>query len=108
MAKAAPKKAPSKSEILANIATATELNKRDVAKVIEALAAEIKKALSPRGPGLFAIPGLVKIERKKVPARPAQKGVKNPFTGELQDRPAKPASVKVKVRALKTLKDFVG
>ena len=75
---------------------------------MEALSAEIKKNLGARGPGVFAIPGLVKIERKKVPARPAQKGVKNPFTGELQDRPAKPASVKVKVRALKSLKEMVG
>jgi len=41
------------------------------------------------------------------PARPAQKGVKSPFTGELQDRPAKPASVKVRVRALKNLKAMV-
>ena len=107
MAKAAPKKAPSKTEILSNIAAASDLNKKDVAKVIEALAAEIKKSLSARGPGLFTIPGLVKIERKKVPARPAQKNVKNPFTGELRDVPAKPASVKVKVRALKNLKDMV-
>ena len=107
MAKAAPKKAPSKTEILSNIAVASNLNKKDVAKVVEALAAEIKKNLSARGPGLFTIPGLVKIERKKVPARPAQKNVKNPFTGELRDVPAKPASVKVKVRALKNLKDMV-
>ena len=101
------KKAPSKTEILANIAAAAGLNKKDVANVLEALAGEIEKNLSARGPGLFAIPGLVKIERKRVPARPAQKGVKNPFTGELQDRPAKPASVKLKVRALKNLKDMV-
>ena len=107
MAKAAPKKAPSKTEILSNIAAASDMNKKDVAKVIEALAAEIKKNLSARGPGLFTIPGLVKIERKKVPARPAQKNVKNPFTGEFRDVPAKPASVKVKVRALKNLKDMV-
>ncbi len=69
---------------------------------------EIKKALSSRGPGVFAIPGLVKVEKKKVPARPAQKNVANPFKpGEFMDRPAKPASVKVKVRALKNLKDMV-
>ena len=103
----AANKTPSKTEILANIADATGLNKKDVANVLEALSGEIKKNLSP-GPGLFAIPGLVKIERKKVPARPAQKGVPNPFKpGELMDRPAKPASVKVKVRALKNLKDMV-
>ena len=106
MAKVA-KKAPSKTEILTNIAAASELNKKDVAKVIDALGAEIKKNLSSRGPGVFAIPGLVKIERKKVPARPAQKNWLNPFTKQLEDRPAKPASVKVKVRALKNLKDMV-
>jgi hypothetical protein len=107
MAKVA-KKAPSKTEILTNVAAASGIAKKDVAKVLEALAAEIKKNLTARGPGMFAIPGLVKIERKKVPARAAQKGVPNPFKpGELMDRPAKPASVKVKVRALKSLKDMV-
>ncbi len=59
-----------------------------------------------KGPGTFAIPGLVKIEKKKVPARPApHKGVPNPFKpGELMDVAAKPASTKIKVRALKQLK----
>lgn len=106
MAKAT-KKAPSKTEILANIASATDVPKKQVAAVFDALLEEIRKALSNRGPGLFAIPGLVKIEKKKVPARPAQKGVPNPFKpGELMDRPAKPAYNKVKVRALKTLKEM--
>jgi nucleoid DNA-binding protein len=104
----AAKKAPSKSEVTNNIAEATGLSKKQVASVVEALAGEIKKALSNKGPGVFAIPGLVKIEKKKVPARPAQKNVPNPFKpGEFMDRPAKPASVKVKVRALKNLKDMV-
>ena len=110
MAKAATaaKKSPSKSEITNNIAEATGLTKKQVAGVLEALSGEIKKSLSNRGPGVFAIPGLVKIEKKKVPARPAQKNVPNPFKpGEFMDRPAKPASVKVKVRALKNLKDMV-
>jgi nucleoid DNA-binding protein len=110
MAKAAKKaqKAPSKTEILTSIADATDLSKKDVAAVLDALAAEIKKSLGSRGPGVFAIPGLVKVEKKKVPARPAQKNWLNPFTKQLEDRPAKPASVKVKVRALKNLKDMVG
>jgi hypothetical protein len=107
MAKVA-KKAPSKTEILKNVADASGVDKKDVAKVLEALAGEIKKNLGTRGPGVFAIPGLVKIEKKKVPARPAQKNWLNPFTKQLEDRPAKPASVKVKVRALKNLKDMVG
>ena len=75
--------------------------------VIDGLTDEIKKSLSNRGAGSFAIPGLVKIEKKKVPARPARKGVPNPFKpGELMDVPAKRASVKVKVRALKALRDM--
>lgn len=109
MAKAqAPKKAPTKSEIMNNISAATGVAKKDVAAVMSALADEIKKALSSRGPGAFTIPGLVKVEKRKVPARPAKKGVPNPFKpGELMDVPAKPASVKIKVRALKSLKDMI-
>ncbi|HEX3655766.1 MAG TPA: HU family DNA-binding protein [Pirellulales bacterium] len=105
---ASSKRAPTKSEVLNNISTATNLSKKDVAAVIEALAGEIKKSIGARGVGMFTIPGLVKITRKKVPARAAQKGVPNPFKpGELMDRPAKPAYSKVTVRALKNLKDMV-
>ncbi len=104
----AARKAPSKSEVMNNIAEATSLTKKQVAAVIESLTGEIKKALSSKGHGVFAIPGLVKIEKKKVPARPARKNVPNPFKpGEFRDIAAKPASVKVKVRALKNLKDMV-
>ncbi len=107
MAKAA-KKAPTKSEILQGIANATGLTKKDVAKVLEALGGEIKKHIGKRGAGVFAIPGLVKIERKNIPAKPARKNVPDPFhPGQFRDYPAKPASVKVKVRALKSLKDML-
>ncbi len=104
----AAKKAPTKSQILANISEATDLSRKEVALVLDALSTEIKKSLSRRGPGVFAIPGLVKIEKKKVPARKARKGVPNPFKpGELMDIAARPASTKVKVRPLKSLKDMV-
>ncbi len=107
MAKAA-KKPLTKTELLTNIAEASELSKKEVAAVLEALAEEIRKSLSSRGAGAVSIPGLIKIEKKKVPARPAKKGVPNPFKpGELMDVAAKPASTKVKVRALKNLKDMV-
>ena len=108
MAKAAtPKKPLTKTELMANIAAAANVSKKEVAAVLEALAAEIKKSLGNKGAGVIAIPGLVKIEKKKVPARKAEKGVPNPFKpGELMDRPAKPAYSKVKVRALKLLKDM--
>lgn len=106
MAKAA-KKAPSKTEVLNNIATATGLSKKEVTAVLDALTEEIKKSISPRGPGMFTIPGLVKITKKKVPAQPARKNVPNPFKpGEFRDVPAKPASSKVQVRALKSLRDM--
>jgi nucleoid DNA-binding protein len=102
------KKAPSKSDVTNSIAEATGLSKKQVATVFEALSSEIKKNLGAKGPGVFAIPGLVKIEKKKIPARPAKKGVPNPFKpGELMDVAAKAASTKVKVRPLKSLKDMV-
>lgn len=104
MAKKTGSKPLTKTEIMRAISETTGLAKKDVVAVIESLTDEIAKALNARGAGVFSIPGLVKIERRTVPARPAQKNVKNPFTGELQDRPAKPASVKVRVRALKNLK----
>ncbi len=109
MAKAAKaKKPPTKTEIMTNIAEATGLSKKDIAGVFDALAAEIKKSLGSRGPGAFAIPGLLKIEKKRIPARPAKKNVPNPFKpGEMMDVKARPASNKVKVRPLKNLKDMV-
>ena len=106
MAKAV-KKAPTKTEILQSIANATDLTKKQVAAVFDALTEEVRKNLSSRGPGVFPLLGLVKIEKKKIPARPAQKNVMNPFTKQLQDRPAKPAYNKVKVRALRNLKEMV-
>ena len=108
MAKSEKAKSPSKSEIVTGISESTGLSRKDVTAVMEALGNEIKKALGDRGAGVFAIPGLVKIEKKKVPARPARKGVPNPFKpGELMDVPAKKASVKVKVRPLKALKAMI-
>ncbi len=108
-AKAAEAKKPmTKSELLNAISDQTELKRREVADVLEALSGQISRSLGRRGAGSFTLPGLVKIEKKKVPARKARKGVPNPFRpGELMDIAAKPATTKVKVRALKSLKDMV-
>ncbi|MBT8079944.1 MAG: HU family DNA-binding protein [Gammaproteobacteria bacterium] len=103
----AGKKAPTKSEIYANIADETGLTKKDVAAVFESLAGQIKRNLGGRGaPGLFTVPGLMKMRVVKKPARKARKGV-NPFTGEEMMFKAKPASKAVKVVPLKGLKDMV-
>ncbi len=109
-APAAAKKAPTKTEIMAAIAQATEANKKLVQAVLEALAGEIKKALRPRGGQVFHDPrsGEDRTGRRSSRPSPARKGVPNPFKpGELMDVPAKAASTKVKVRALKNLKTFV-
>jgi nucleoid DNA-binding protein len=105
---AAPKKPMTKSELLNAISAETDLNRREINSVLESLSGQISKSLGRRGAGAFTLPGLVKIEKKSVPARKARKGVPNPFKpGELMDIAAKPASTKVKVRALKNLKDMV-
>ena len=61
MAKAAGKKAPTKTEVFNGIAEATGLTKKDVAGVFDALSDQIRKSVGSRGPGLFTIPGLCKI-----------------------------------------------
>ncbi len=108
MAKKAPAAKPaSKSEVFANIATTTGLTKKQVTSVFDALTEEIGKALGKKGSGVFQIPGLAKIMRKDIPAKPAQKNVLNRFTGVVGDVPAKPARKSVKVRPLKGLKGMV-
>jgi nucleoid DNA-binding protein len=97
-----------KSEILNAICEETELSRKQVGSVLESLSKQVSWSLGRRGPGVFTLPGLVKIEKRKIPARKARKGVPNPFKpGELMDVPAKPASTKVRVRPLKNLKSMV-
>ncbi len=99
------KKAATKSEILTNIATATKLSRKQVASVFDGLAQQIKAAVGKKGPGVFAVPGLMKITVIHKPATKARKGI-NPFTKEEQMFKAKPARKVIKVRPLKALKDF--
>ncbi|MEI8195919.1 MAG: HU family DNA-binding protein [Phycisphaerae bacterium] len=98
-------KAPSKSEILASIAECTELSRKQVASVYEALTGLIEKNVGKKGPGLFVVPGLLKITVIQKPATKARKGI-NPFTKEEVMFKAKPARKVIKVRPLKALKDF--
>ena len=101
------KKPPTKSEIYTTIADDTGLTKKDVEAVFESLSGLIKKNLGGRGgPGIFTVPGLLKMRVVKKAATKARQGV-NPFTGEEMMFKAKPASKTVKVAALKGLKDMV-
>lgn len=102
----AVKKPPTKSEILNHIAGETELSRKEVSAVLDSLSGLIEKNLKSRGPGLFNLPGLLKIKVIKKPATKARKGT-NPFTGEEMMFKAKPARKVVKVLALKGLKDMV-
>ena len=106
MTKSASARARTKSEVTGVIADETGLTKKEVSAVFEAMAGIIKKDLGRRGPGIFTVPGLMKIRLKRKPATKARKGV-NPFTGEQMMFKAKPARNVVKVTALKALKDMV-
>ena len=96
----------SKTQIVTTIAENTELSKKQVSAVFEELSALVEGHLKKRGgAGQFTLPGMFKIVTKHKPATKARKGV-NPFTGEPTMIKAKPASVQVRVRPLKKMKDM--
>ncbi|KFN42547.1 HU family DNA-binding protein [Arenimonas oryziterrae] len=98
------KEALSKSGLVAHIAEAAAVAAKDVRAVLAALEGAVAASVSKKGAGSFTLPGLLKISAVSVPAKPKRKGI-NPFTKEEQWFAAKPATVKVKVRPLKKLKD---
>ena len=97
--------APTRSQIVSTIADQTDLTKKQVVAVLDALNGVMKKAL--RGAGVFTLPGVCKMRVVKKPATKAREGV-NPFTGAKMIIKAKPASKKVRIRALKNLNEMVG
>lgn len=99
-------KARTKSEIVNLLAEAAELTRKDVNSVFEALSCVIKTDLGKGGPGVFTVPGLMKIRVIKKPATKARKGT-NPFTGEPMTFKAKPARNIVRIRPLTGLKAMV-
>ena len=98
-------KSRTKSEVLGAVADKTGLSKKQVGSVVEELSNQIKKDLG-KGPGIFTIPGLVKLRVVRKPATKARKGI-NPFTGQEMMFKAKPARNVVKASPLKALKDMV-
>ncbi|MBI4719177.1 MAG: HU family DNA-binding protein [Planctomycetes bacterium] len=99
-------KVRSKGQVFGALAEANGLTRKQVACMFECMADMIKNDLSKRGPGIFTVPGLMKIKVVRKPATKAREGV-NPFTGERMMFKAKPARNVVKVQALKGLKDMV-
>ncbi len=93
-----------KTQLIATIAEMTALEKKQVSAVIDSIPVLLETEL--KKPGSFQLPGILKIEKKRVPAQKAIKNWTNPFTGEVGTKPSKPAHNKIKVRALKRLKDM--
>lgn len=109
MAKAQAAKVPapkpaSKGDIIKGLCETTGLARKDVQAVLDGLAEQAMQALGKGGPGVFKIHGLVQIKKVHKPAQPARKGI-DPFTKLEREFAAKPASNKVKITALKQLKD---
>ena len=94
----------SKSGLVAHIADTSGVASRDVRAVLSALEGAMAGSVSKKGAGTFVLPGLLKVSAVNVPAKPKRKGI-NPFTKEELWFAAKPATVKVKIRPLKKLKD---
>ena len=115
MAKAAKKKAfkatpakkrRSRGDTVKTVAMATDLKPGKVREVLEALSSIMAADLGKNGSGEFNFNGLVKLKTVNKPATPARKG-RNPFTGQEMMFKAKPASRKVRARALRNLNSMI-
>lgn len=95
-----------KTQLITSIAENTELSRKQVNAVFDELGLIIEGHLKKRGgAGTFTLPGMFKIVTKHKPAQKARKGI-HPITKEPTTFKAKPASVQVKVRPLKKIKDM--
>jgi nucleoid DNA-binding protein len=104
--KAATIKAATKGEIYTKLATSTGLTKKQVSTVFDELTKMIGNELGKKGPGLFQVPGLLKLKVVRKPATKAKQGI-NPFTKAPMMYKAKPARNVVKALPLKSLKEMV-
>lgn len=98
------KESLNKSQLIAHLVTQSGVEAKLVKAVLTSLENTALGSLNKKGSGEFSLPGLLKVSVQKVAAKAKRFG-KDPFTGEERWFPAKPASVKVKVRPLKKLKD---
>jgi nucleoid DNA-binding protein len=98
------KTAFNKTALNAHLAEHAGVELKAVKAVLAALEETILASVHKKGIGEFTLPGLLKVTSQSVPAKKKRFG-KDPFTGEERWFAAKPASVKIKSRALKKLKD---
>jgi nucleoid DNA-binding protein len=88
------------------LAAATTLSRKQVAAFFDALTDLIHSELGKKGPGVFNLPGLLKIKRVEKPPTKARKGF-NPLTREEITIKAKPKRTVVRALPLKALKEMV-
>jgi nucleoid DNA-binding protein len=93
-----------KSALINLLAEQNDIPRKTAAAVYATLEGVFLGSVHPRGVGQFTLPGLLKVSLRKVPARRAGTLVRNPVTGEMVKGAAKPASVRVKIRALSKLR----
>jgi nucleoid DNA-binding protein len=98
------KESLNKTGLANHLSQASGVEPKAVKAVMSALEATVLASVNKKGAGAFVLPGLLKVTTVSVPARKARKGI-NPFTKEETVFKAKPATVKLKVRPLKKLKD---
>jgi nucleoid DNA-binding protein len=100
-------KAKTKSELYQAVSAATGLSRKQVASVFDELTNLVRAEMGKKGPGLFTMPGLLKIKRVNKPATKTRT-IPNPFKpGEMMTVKGKPARNVVKALALKNLKEMV-
>ena len=102
----AKNKAKTKSEIYNELIASTQLARKQVAAVFDGLTTIVEQELGKKGPGMFTIPGLLKLKVISKPATKAREGI-NPFTKAPMTIEAKPARKVVKAYPLKSLKEMV-
>jgi len=99
-------KPATKGEIYTKLADKSGLSKKQISTIFESLIELIGNELGKKGPGMFIVPGLLKLKVVKKPATKAKQGM-NPFTKQPMMFKAKPARNVVKALPLKPLKEMV-
>ena len=95
-----------KQKLLQHLSKRTGLSKKNINSLFDELLNTIQEHIRDDGPGKFILPGIFKLTTKDVPAQEERVGI-NPFTKKEMIFKAKPATKKLKIKALKHLKDLL-
>lgn len=98
------KTALSKTALQAHLAEITGVDAKAVKAVLTGLELTVLASVNKKGLGEFTLPGLLKVTSLAIPAKKKRRGI-DPFTKVEREFAAKPATVRIKVRSLKKLKD---